>query len=43
MKLDYATRLLFNISFGARVYDVSSAQPYSITISDKVQVNNVGR
>jgi len=25
------------------VYDVSSAQPYSITISDKVQVNNVGR
>ena len=43
VKLDYATRLLFNISFGARVYDVSSAQPYSITISDKVQVNNVGR
>ncbi len=43
VKVDYATRSLLNIGFGARIYDTSQPQPYSITISDKVQVNNVGR
>ncbi len=44
IKVDYATRLLINLSLGVRVYDASSGDPQSIQVSDKVQVNNnVGR
>jgi hypothetical protein len=43
VKLDYSTRALINVQLGARVYDVSTSTAQSVTVSDKVKVNNVGR
>jgi hypothetical protein len=43
VKVDYSTRLQYNLSLGARVYDPSSSQVQSLLVSDRVQVNNVGR
>lgn len=43
VKVDYSTRALINVQLGARVYDVATSTAQSVTVSDKIQVNNVGR
>lgn len=42
-KLDYNTRALINITVGARVYDISTGQPQTAQVGDKVTVGNIGR
>ena len=42
-KLDYNTRSLVNITVGARVYDISTGQPQTAQVGDKVTVGNIGR
>ena len=41
--VSYGTRSLINLNIGTRVYDTSSGQPQTSTVSDKIKVNNVGR
>lgn len=43
VKLDYSTRAILNVSVGARVYDAQSRVPQTVTLADKIQINNVGR
>ncbi len=43
IKVDYSTRQLINLNIGARVYDSSSGQPQTSSVSDQVKVGNVSR
>ena len=42
-RVDYATRQIYNINLGARIYDPTDGRVSSIQVSDKVIINNALR
>ena len=43
VRVDYSTRALLNINFGARVYVSDGAEPQTVQVTEKVKINNLGR
>jgi prepilin-type N-terminal cleavage/methylation domain-containing protein len=43
VRVDYSTRAILSINFGARVYVSDGAEPQTVQVTEKVKINNLGR
>ena len=43
VKVDYATRVLLNVSMGIRMFDPATSHPILVQLSDRAAMRNIGR